>query len=244
MNDSYVNIFENVSRVLVVMAHPDDAEVYAGGTISRLTSEGKTVRLVVTTNGGKGNKDKKELTESELSVLRVKEQDEAAKIMGIEEGQSFNLGLPDGGIVPDMNTIERIVFHIREFKPDLIITHNPEDMFVEFSEESMWVNHKDHRNTAQAVVDAMYPLSRDLNFFPGHRGSMDVPSHTVTKLLMADYYNHKQSIRIDVEGFLNQKRNSLLAHKNALVIEDVDGIMTEVGYEDGYYEVFRYSEIY
>ena len=39
--DSFNKIFSNKERILIVMPHPDDAEIYCGGTIARLTSEGK-----------------------------------------------------------------------------------------------------------------------------------------------------------------------------------------------------------
>jgi LmbE family N-acetylglucosaminyl deacetylase len=47
MKDSYDNIFGNKKKIMFVFAHPDDAEIYCGGTISRLVEDGKKVKLVL-----------------------------------------------------------------------------------------------------------------------------------------------------------------------------------------------------
>ncbi|KKS20688.1 MAG: GlcNAc-PI de-N-acetylase family, partial [candidate division WWE3 bacterium GW2011_GWA1_41_8] len=96
IKDSFSEIFNNVKKVLVVLGHPDDMEIICGGTIARLTSENIQVRLVVTTNGGKGMKDKQGLIENEFAKSRVDEQISAGKILGISEDQNFNLQIPDG----------------------------------------------------------------------------------------------------------------------------------------------------
>lgn len=59
MKDSYPEIFATKTKVMFVMAHPDDAEIYAGGTIARLVADGKTVRIVKMTSGNKGSRQEK-----------------------------------------------------------------------------------------------------------------------------------------------------------------------------------------
>jgi len=56
MKDSYDDIFKDKERILVVFAHPDDAEIYCGGTIARLTKDNKEVRVVKVTSGNKGSR--------------------------------------------------------------------------------------------------------------------------------------------------------------------------------------------
>jgi hypothetical protein len=47
-----------VQRVLIIVAHPDDAESWAGGTIAKLVRDGAQVAYCVATNGDKGSGDR------------------------------------------------------------------------------------------------------------------------------------------------------------------------------------------
>ena len=109
IKDSFLEIFTDVNRVLVVLAHPDDMEVNCGGLISRLIDSGKKVRLIVTTNGGKGTKDKKNINEKKFAGTRVDEQLQAGKILGILQEENFNLQIPDGEVEANLETIEKVV---------------------------------------------------------------------------------------------------------------------------------------
>ncbi|MEJ5202472.1 MAG: PIG-L family deacetylase, partial [Anaerolineales bacterium] len=64
-------------NILVIVAHPDDAESYCGGTIVRLTRGGNHVRLVLCTNGDRGSHDRA-LGPTDLVRVRQQEQEEAA----------------------------------------------------------------------------------------------------------------------------------------------------------------------
>src|SRR5258706_15429868 len=97
MKDSFDEIFQDVNNILIVMAHPDDNEVICGGTLARLISEGKKVRLIVTTNGGKGM-GSQDLKEEELALIRIKEQVNSAMELGLNKNEVFNLNLPDGQV--------------------------------------------------------------------------------------------------------------------------------------------------
>src|SRR3989338_7563436 len=111
IKDSYSKIFSDINNVLVVLAHPDDMEVNCCGLMARLCAEGKKVRLVVTTNGGKGMKDKEGVTEDSFAVSRIAEQKKAGEVLGIPESENFNLDIPDGELFHSLDNIEKIVFH-------------------------------------------------------------------------------------------------------------------------------------
>ena len=70
-------------EILVIVAHPDDAELSSGGSIARWTSGGATVRTVVCTTGDKGTKD--DITPFDLAKIREAEQLEASRILGVKE---------------------------------------------------------------------------------------------------------------------------------------------------------------
>lgn len=243
IKDSYSEIFSDINNVLVVLAHPDDMEVNCGGLMARLCADGKKVRVVITTNGGKGMKDKEGLTEKGFGISRVDEQKRAGEVLGVPASENFNLNLPDGELFHSLDNIEKIVFHIRQFKPDIVITHNPEDMFIHFFERSVWVNHNDHRSTGLVVADAVYPYSRDRGFFPKHFKDGLSP-HIVNKLLIADSYTKGAVKYFAVDDYTEQKKKALQQHVSAFSPDDADGYVEENKFDNGYFEPLAYYKVY
>ena len=81
--------------ILVVTAHPDDAEFGVAGTVALWTAEGKQVVYVVCTNGDKGTSDRS-INPEDLVKTRQGEQKAAAKILGVRE--VVFLGYSDQGL--------------------------------------------------------------------------------------------------------------------------------------------------
>jgi len=129
-------------RVLVFGAHPDDDDLQCGGTAIKLSKAGHTVKFVSCTNGGTGHH---EIGGIELVRRRYEEAQRAAKVAGIAEYQV--LDIHNGELEASVMNRKTIIRIIREFKPDLIITHRPYDY------------HPDHRITSQLVQDASYIMS-------------------------------------------------------------------------------------
>ena len=244
LKDSFSEIFSDINKVLVVLAHPDDMEVNCGGLMARLRAEGREVRLVVTTNGGKGMKDKEGITEENFATGRIEEQKRAGEILGILESENFNLNIPDGELFHSLDNIEKIAFHIRQFAPDVVITHNPEDIFIHFFEKGVWVNHNDHRNTGLIVADAVYPYSRDRGFFPEHFTKNRLSPHIVTKMLIADSYTKDAVKYFSIGGYIEQKRKALQQHVSAFSPDDADSYIEENKFGDDYFEPLAYYKIY
>lgn len=243
MKDYYHEVFAGVQKVLVVLAHPDDCEIVCGSTLARLAKDGKQIRLVVTTDGGKGVKAKTGVSEKDFGEARQQEQIEGGLELGIAKDQNFNLGLRDGEVETSYENIGKIVWHIRDFKPDLIITHNPSDEVITFSPSSNWVNHRDHRNTGLLALDAAYPYSRDNNFFP-EQLEQGLTRHEVHKFLFSDSYNKPYVVSFDTHDYLDAKRNALRKHANPIDPEDIEGYIGEMEQPDGYFELLGYVEIY
>lgn len=244
IKDSFEGIFSKLNKVLVVLAHPDDIEINCGGLVSRLTSSGKSVRLVVTTNGGRGMKNKKGINEKDFGRERVEEQMKSGEILGVPRRENFNLQIPDGELETTIENIEKVVFHIRQFKPDLVITHNPEDFFIDFNNKSTWVNHRDHRNTGQITIDAIYPYSRNRGFFLEHFEKHNLEVHELTKLLITDSYTKKAVRYFAIDNYLEPKKKALQQHISAFDPSEAGDYVEENKYEDGYFEPFGYYEIY
>ena len=91
--------FDDVKRLIVIAAHPDDLESIAGGTISMLTARGVTVFSVNCTLGDIGTQDADTLRPV-LATTRMAETNEAADTLGIE--QTYNLGHHDGELLADL----------------------------------------------------------------------------------------------------------------------------------------------
>ena len=125
-------------RLLVLSAHPDDAESYAGGLICLYRELGRAVKLVSVTDGGVVHQ---ELSVAALVARRRAEASAAGAVIGATyETWDF----PDGRLLPTLEVRERIIGEIRQFRPDLVLTHRTCDY------------HPDHRAVAQAVQDASY----------------------------------------------------------------------------------------
>ena len=128
-------------RILILGAHPDDADYCAGGTAALWRRGGHVVKMVSVTDGGAGHHV---YPGPKLVAKRRAEAAAAGKIIGAEY---VTLDIPDGGLLPTLENRATIIRLIREFKPDLILTHRPNDY------------HPDHRYVSQLVQDAAYMVT-------------------------------------------------------------------------------------
>lgn len=128
-------------RVLVFGAHPDDCDIKAGGIAALYTQQGHSVKFVSVTNGDAGHH---EMGGGTLAQRRNAEAQAAAEIIGIAYELLDN---HDGELLPSLENRFQIIRKIREFKPDLIMTHRPNDY------------HPDHRYTSMLVQDAAYMVT-------------------------------------------------------------------------------------
>jgi LmbE family N-acetylglucosaminyl deacetylase len=242
MLDSYQKIFGDKQKVMFVFSHPDDAEIYAGGTIARLTSDGKEVCTVKMTNGNKGSRQDK-ISLNELAKIRRSEDADAMKVLEVKPENNIHLDLGDGEVEDNVETIEKLVKVIRTFKPEIVVTHNSENTIIRFSEGVNWVNHRDHLNTGKVTTFACYPFSRDLSFFPNQFADENVASHTVAEFMYVDSYGHPDEVFIDVTDFMESKVKSIAAHKSQYSEKDAresSDFFTGGVQEGKNFERFRY----
>ena len=148
---------ERIKRVMVVTAHPDDSEFGAGGTVAKLTREGKTVTYCILTNGDKGSGDRS-MTPERLITIREEEQKNAARVLGVDTVDF--LGFPDCELENTRETRMAVTAAIRRHRPDLIICQNPNRT------KNLGASHRDHRTAAGIALDCVYPLARDHMAFP------------------------------------------------------------------------------
>jgi LmbE family N-acetylglucosaminyl deacetylase len=128
-------------RLLIIGAHPDDADYHAGGLAALYRTAGHTVKMVSLTNGRSGHHLQ---PGTELSRRRKAEAAAAGAIIGA----TYDVfDIPDGELLPTLENRARVIRLIREFRPDLVLTHRPNDY------------HPDHRYTSQLVQDTAYLLT-------------------------------------------------------------------------------------
>jgi LmbE family N-acetylglucosaminyl deacetylase len=142
-----------IERAMIIVAHPDDAEFGAGGTVAGWTAAGVEVVYVIVTDGSKGSNDRS-MTSQSLSELRMREQHDAAEILGVHE--VVFIGVPDGEVVPDLALRHALTREIRVHRPDVVITHDPATFYLD-----TYINHPDHRAVGQAALEAVFPTARD-----------------------------------------------------------------------------------
>ncbi|MBA3778305.1 MAG: PIG-L family deacetylase [Chloroflexi bacterium] len=197
---------ERPERVMVIVAHPDDADFGPAATIARWTSEGSVAQLVCCTSGDAGGEDA-DLDPLQLARLRETEQRSAAAHLGYE--RVVFLHRPDGALANDLALREQLVRLIREFRPDAVLTMDPTVVFVRNS----YVNHTDHRAAAMAAVDAVYPAARNPMAF-AHLSKEGLAAHPVGRLYL--FFSDQPTVYVDVSGTMDRKLAALREHASQL----------------------------
>jgi LmbE family N-acetylglucosaminyl deacetylase len=198
--------FPQLERVLFIVAHPDDPEFGAGGTVARWAREGVHVTYVIVTDGSKGSNNH-EITSEELVRLRQAEQRAAAEILGVCE--VVFLGYPDGEVYNTPALRRDLVRQIRLHRPDLVMTHDPTTRFVGDS----YINHPDHRAVGDTALDAVFPLARDRFNFPEHEREGLAP-HAVSDVLVRP--TNEPNEWIDITDTIEFKIAALRAHRSQI----------------------------
>ena len=148
-------------HVMVIVAHPDDAEIQCGGTVARLVSQGIAVSYVLCTSGNRGTSDST-MTSDQLTHLREAEQRTAAECLGVSD-VNF-LRYDDGDLtyaaLPLRRELTRL---IRQQRPDVIVTHDP---FAGLARYEVCYLHPDHRATGQVAFEAAFFCAGGSLFYP------------------------------------------------------------------------------
>ena len=146
-------------RVLVIVAHADDMEFFAGGTIAKMAALGYEIRELIATNNERGTLDP-EWSARFTADTRREEARRGAVVLGVNADVEF-LGYEDGRLseTPLNELREKCMRAIRRHKPDVLFTW---DAFAPYEE------HQDHRSVGLAATEAAtfshFPL-----YHPEHR---------------------------------------------------------------------------
>ncbi|HIE52206.1 MAG TPA: PIG-L family deacetylase [Armatimonadetes bacterium] len=180
-------------RVLAVGAHPDDLELLCAGTLARFKAQGAEIFMAYLCTGDKGHF---EIPGPELAEMRKKEAAESAKVL---EAQIR------GGIAPDLElyhnaeTVGAVIDLVRWARPDLILTHAPNDYMV------------DHYTTSQIVVAASFTAS-----LPNYQSELPAIPQVPALFFMDTLggFNFQPTEYVDITEVMETKEKMLLCHQS------------------------------
>ncbi len=210
-------------RLMVINAHPDDAEFGCGGTLATFANAGTEVVLVIITDGSKGNADRS-ITPAQLIEMRIAEQDKAAAVLGIT--QIVRLGYEDGVLQPTLDLRRDIARVIRQYHPNVVIGGDPDSRFG----GDFYINHPDHRAAAEAVLYGIFPAAGNFNFFPELLAEGLEP-HQIDELWMTAWGDG--TLYVDVTDAMPKKIAALAEHHSQFKIADVQEFVQSTSTEAG-----------
>ncbi len=182
-------------KVLAVSAHPDDADIWCGGTLKKFSENGHEIYICVVANGNLGTN---KYTQKEIIAIREQEQLEAAKTYN---AKTKFLKYNDFEIVDSVESRLKILDAIRWADPDVILTHYPKDPVT------------DHGMTGELVTRALLYV----NF-----KNVETPNQITDKkpsIFFFDAYagiNFQPEVYVDITEQYKFKREAFERHKSQM----------------------------
>ncbi|MDD2513403.1 MAG: PIG-L family deacetylase [Proteiniphilum sp.] len=184
-------------RVIVICAHPDDAELTTGGTSILLSHLGYKIKFVSLTNGNKGHQ---EGTKNEIAIRRYNEAQEVKRRMNCAYEVLNN---EDGELEANLKNRMEVIRLIREWKADIVITHPSYDY------------HPDHRNTSLLVQDAAF-LVNVPKILPEVPALRESPLFLYTRGRYVNRQKPHPDIVVDITPVVREKAYLIDAHASQI----------------------------
>ncbi len=224
-------------RIVVIVAHQDDIEFGAAGSVARWTDAGSSVTYVIITDGAAGSNEP-DVDYAELVARRKQEQIEAAEIVGVTDVRFLDYA--DGTLEPTIELRRDLTRIIRELKPDRCVIMDPTTVLLQEGEMN-YINHPDHRAAATAALYAVFPSAESRPIFPELLAEGFEPHH-VNELYMQ--LTDKPNLAVDVTDVHDRKIQALLRHRSQIgedAADMVNGFDREGGKAAGveFAETFR-----
>jgi len=194
------------ARALAVYGHPDDPEISAGGTLASWAAAGTEVWLLVTTRGDKGTTD----PDADLDALARQRVDEtAAAVARLGLAGHRHLDHDDGDLADDAALRAEICAIVRELRPAAVLCPDPTAVFF----GDTYFNHRDHRTTGWATLDAVAPAAGNPHYFPEQLAA-GLPVHQVERMYLSGTL--EPNCWIDISDHLDAKIDALFCHASQL----------------------------
>ena len=181
-------------KIVVIGAHPDDADLTTGGTAIKYSKLGHKVLFVALTNGDAGHQS---MGGGTLAKTRAAEAQESAKRFGVTYKVLPN---HDGELTTQLHIRFQIIRLIREWNADIVISPRPNDY------------HPDHRNAAILVQDAAYMVLVP-NIVPEVPPLKKNPVFLYTQDRFKKPYPFIPDIAVDISDVYDKKIYATSAHK-------------------------------
>jgi LmbE family N-acetylglucosaminyl deacetylase len=165
-------------KILAIGAHPDDIEIFMFGLLASYLKRGDKISLVIATDGSAGT------VKENINLCDIRSKEAIKGLSSL--GNPVFLGLTDGKLANSCNVREKICQIIENEKPDLIVTHAPEDY------------HPDHRALSLYVTD---------------EAGFKCPVIFVDTLMGI---NFKPDFYVDITPFFEMKKKAILCHKSQM----------------------------
>lgn len=217
---------------MIIVAHPDDAEFMAAGTLAKWARQGCRVYYCVVTNGNKGSDDEA-MTPDQLQAIRELEQRDAAEVIGARE--VIFLGHEDGMLQNTLEVRRDIVRVLRTYRPYAVICFDPTNRFI----MDNYINHPDHRASGDVALDAVFPSARDRLMFP-ELLEEGLQPHKVREVYLGATANPNHWE--DITSTIGLKAEALRRHPSQLGEFDVDEAINEFGKLAASGTDFEYAE--
>lgn len=195
----------DVERVLLIIAHPDDAEFWVGGTVARWTDDGIQVTYCVLTDGSGGGLDPG-VPRAEIPSIRRAEQQQAAKLLGVSEVKFF--GLAEQQLLDERRELhENLVRGIRQVRPQRVVTWSPEWNWQRFRS-----SHPDHLATGAAALTAIYPDAGNPFALAHLRQEEGLEPWTVGEVWLINSPEREVNHYVDITETFDRKVAAVRAH--------------------------------
>jgi LmbE family N-acetylglucosaminyl deacetylase len=205
-----------VSRILVVTAHPDDVDFGAAGTIAGWTDSGIEVTYCIVTDGDAGGKDSS-MSRPAMAALRRAEQTAAAKQVGVDDVRF--LGYPDGRVEATIELRKDLARVIRQVRPERVVGQSPDRNYTRVQ-----TSHPDHRAVGAATLDAVYPDARNPFAFPELLADEGLQPWVVSEVWLSASPDAQHFV--DITGTFDRKVAALRAHESQTGhMEDLEGML-------------------
>ena len=223
----------DVSRVLVVTAHPDDVDFGASGTVAQWVAKGIEVTYCVITDGDAGGFDP-DVPRSEIPRIRRAEQVAAAAAVGVTDVRF--LGYKDGELTVTHGLRRDISRVIRQVRPERMLIQTPERNW-----ERIPASHPDHMAAGEAAIQSVYPDARNPFAHTSLLGDEGLEAWTVQEVWVMGHprFTHY----VDITETFPRKLDALRAHESQTGhMPDLEGfiggfgtrVAAEAGFPDGH----------
>ncbi len=205
-----------VSRVLVVTAHPDDADFGASGTVAGWVDAGLAVTYCVITDGDAGGFDPS-VPRPEIPGIRRREQVAAAAAVGVTDVRF--LGYRDGELTVSHGLRRDLSRVIRQVRPERMVIQSPERNW-----ERIPATHPDHMAGGEAAIQAVYPDARNPFAHPSLLDDEGLDAWSVREVWVMGH--HTLTHHVDITENFPRKIAALTAHESQTAhLEDLEGFV-------------------